>query len=68
MEFKHANPNGGNAVASNLNHMDSFCFFKIVKIKFENKPHNTSRKTCPLRSTPVRLAVLGNWVVTRGLL
>jgi hypothetical protein len=29
---------------------------------------NTSRKTCPLRSTPVRLAVPCDWVVTWGLL
>jgi hypothetical protein len=28
----------------------------------------TSRKTCPLRSTPLRLAVPCDWVVTRGLL
>jgi hypothetical protein len=28
----------------------------------------TSRKACPLRSTPVRLAIPCDWVVTQGLL
>jgi hypothetical protein len=31
-------------------------------------PLITSRKTYPLRSTPMRLAVPCDWVVTRGLL
>jgi hypothetical protein len=36
MELKNVNPNGDNAVASNLNNINFFGG-RIVKIKFKNK-------------------------------